>query len=429
MCFFMAKDSPMFFLICYFMLEVVFLYLGTGVACYNAASSLLLHPLTWDWTSLWIILYCCSIFVSNGCYGIKLLWRELSLKFAHSSRQQKVYLIIASLFFSLLSFICQFAPFHLLIADFNLQKKRHNEKKAFSQLCKNPPNTCEKIRQLVETFKKRRQLDGHWKKLQKKRADYYLLDQIMENLPQLILLILITNTQETENTVGMFSLLLALSLWTWQRFLGYTCTVEGPLMFSGPSHLVAFFLCGFVSNMIMFFQFLNSIYGLTGLRALEITSGLTYSSELEDKNGQFINMSHVVIFMDMPLVCYLLAVALHFGVVVSINSDLGWAEKAKEALAGNHSFDPFRSCPLVCIPHVLSYSLNFCSLWVLVPYVLWSPVHSGPVACIPRRFCFPFVCLSLILCVPMIFLFPYITSSLCIVFPLFPLSPCYQIGV
>jgi hypothetical protein len=96
---------------------------------------------------------------------------------------------------------------------------------------------------------------------------------------------------------------------------------------------------------------------------------------------------------------------------------------------GNHSFDPFGSCPLVCIPHVLSYSLNFCSLWFLFPYVLWSPVHSGPVACIPRRFFFPFVCLSLILCVPMLFLFPYITSSLCIVFLLFPLSPCYQIGV
>ncbi len=96
---------------------------------------------------------------------------------------------------------------------------------------------------------------------------------------------------------------------------------------------------------------------------------------------------------------------------------------------GNHSFDPFGSCPLVCIPHVLRYSLNFCSLWFLFPYVLWSPVHSGPVACIPRRFFFPFVCLSLILCVPMLFLFPYINSSLCIVFPLFPLSPCYQIGV
>ena len=96
---------------------------------------------------------------------------------------------------------------------------------------------------------------------------------------------------------------------------------------------------------------------------------------------------------------------------------------------GNHSFDPFGSCPLVCIPHVLSYSLNFCSLWFLFPYVFWSPVHSGPLACIPRRFCCPFVCLSLILCVPMLFQFPYITSSLCIVFLLFPLSPCYQIGV
>ncbi len=82
---------------------------------------------------------------------------------------------------------------------------------------------------------------------------------------------------------------------------------------------------------------------------------------------------------------------------------------------GNHSFDPFGSCPLVCIPHVLSYSLNFCSLWFLFPYVLWSPVHSGPLACIPRRFFFPYVCLSLILCVPMLFLFPYITASLCIV--------------
>jgi hypothetical protein len=80
---------------------------------------------------------------------------------------------------------------------------------------------------------------------------------------------------------------------------------------------------------------------------------------------------------------------------------------------GNHSFDPFGSCPLVCIPHLLSYSLHFCSLWFLFPYVLWSPVHSGPVACIPQRFCFPFVCLSLIVCVPMLFLFPYIISSLC----------------
>ncbi len=96
---------------------------------------------------------------------------------------------------------------------------------------------------------------------------------------------------------------------------------------------------------------------------------------------------------------------------------------------GNHSFDPFGSCPFVCIPHVVSYSLNFCSLWFLFPYVLWSPVHSGPLACIPRMFCGPFVCLSLILCVPMIFLFPYITSSLCIVFPLFSLSPCYHIRV
>ncbi len=71
----MPLDSRMFIYICYFTLGVVFLYLGIGVAFYNASSFLYLHPLTLDWTSCMIVLYCCSIFFSNGCYGISLVWR------------------------------------------------------------------------------------------------------------------------------------------------------------------------------------------------------------------------------------------------------------------------------------------------------------------------------------------------------------------
>jgi hypothetical protein len=382
------------------MLEVVLLYLGTGVACYNAASFLFLHPLTWDWMSLWIILYCCSIFFSNGCYGIRLVWRELSLKFAHSTRQQKVCLIIPSFFFVLLSCICQFAPFHLLIEDFNLQKKRHNLNKEFSHLSINPPHTYEKIRQLVETFKKRRQLDVHWKALQNLRADYYLWDQIMENFPQLILLILITNTQDTGNTVGIFSILLALSLWTWQRYLGYTCTVEGPLMLSGPSDLVAFFFFGFASNMIIFLQFLKSIYRLTSMGALEIISGLTYSSELEDKNGKFLNMSHVAFFMDnMPLLSFLLAAVLHFGGVAWINSDLCLAEKGKEAFATilfplPHrdwmipQGEPQRKTKMECLQDFLQFKrkLNALTLLLICKFIL---VFSPKVICDIKLFIHP----------------------------------------
>ncbi len=90
---------------------------------------------------------------------------------------------------------------------------------------------------------------------------------------------------------------------------------------------------------------------------------------------------------------------------------------------GNHSFDPFGSCPLVCIPHILSCSLNFCSLWFLFPYVLWSPVHSGPVACIPRRFFFSFVCLFLCYFFSPISLPPFVLFS-----PCFPSHRAIKLG-
>jgi hypothetical protein len=314
------------------MLEVVFLYLGTGVACFNAASFLRLHPLTWDWVSLWIILYCCSIFFSNGIYGIKLVLRKLSLKFAHSSRQQKVYLIIGSVLLCLLSCIFQLAPLYLILEDFNFQKERRCEKVTFSHLCQDPGLTCEKRRKLVETYKKRRQLDVHWKAFQKLRADYYLWDQIMENFPQLILFMNITNANDFKNIIGPASLMLTLYLWAWQRFLGYTCTVEDPHGLIGQSDLPLFFAVGCFLHAYLLLG--TAIFGFD-FAWTEITSALTFSSELQNKHGKIIPLSHNFVYymssfsqLDLPLTA-----VLHFGGVAWINSDLGWTEKAKEALA------------------------------------------------------------------------------------------------
>ena len=62
-------------------------------------------------------------------------------------------------------------------------------------------------------------------------------------------------------------------------------------------------------------------------------------------------------------------------------------------LDGNHSFDPFGSCPFVCIPHVVSYCLNF------VPFGFCFPMFCGPLFIVvlwhvyPGGFAFPlYVC-------------------------------------
>jgi hypothetical protein len=151
-----------------------------------------------------------------------------------------VRLVIESFFFILLSCIFQFAPLYLIFEEFNLQKQRRSEKKAFGQLCQEPQLTCEKRLQLVELFKKRRQLDVRWKALQKLRADYYLWDQIMENMPQLILLTIITNGKDSKNIIGRVSLMLTFLTWGWQRFQGYICTVEGSLRSSSRIRLCCF---------------------------------------------------------------------------------------------------------------------------------------------------------------------------------------------
>jgi hypothetical protein len=320
------KDSRMSIYVCYFTLGVVFLYLGIGVAFYNASSFLYLHPLTLDWTSCMIVLYCCSIFFSNGCYGISLVWRELSLKFGHRSTQQKVRLVIASFFFILLSCIFQFAPLYLIFEDFNLQEQRRSEKKAFGKLCQEPQFTCEKRLQLVELFKKRRQLDVRWKALQKLRADYYLWDQIMENMPQLILLIIITNGRDFErNKMGGASLILTIFTWGWQRFLGYICTVEGSLSSKFISRLLLLFCFG----PPFLFYYLALVQGLlapSGYSAYSYINGL-------EKNSLTHN---AVFFMDKFYIhqtCLLLAFLLHFGGIVWINSDLSWDQIFKEVFA------------------------------------------------------------------------------------------------
>jgi hypothetical protein len=199
------------------------------------------------------------------------------------------------------------APLHMLYQDFYLKKQRRKKNVVFSQLCNVSVMNNTARKKLLNAYKECKALETQWKKHQKMRASYLYWDLMLENLPQLILLTILAGSKEMKDVADPPIFLVITLSWTWQRFSGHLCTIEGPVSLKGKALLFGRICMEIWFRFTALLHLLSPFCDFTSFGLAHMFSRLNYSPGLKEKYGDVFHFPRKAIeFSDMFYYSYVL---------------------------------------------------------------------------------------------------------------------------
>jgi len=231
------------------------------------------------------------------------------------------------------------APLHMLYQDFYLKKQRRKKNVIFSQLCNVSVMDKTARKKLLNAYKECKALETQWKEHQKMRACYLYWDLMLENLPQLLLLTILAGSKEMKGVVDPPIFLVITLSWSWQRFSGHLCTIEGPVSFEGKALLFWRIWTEILFRFTALLYLFSTFHDFTPFGLALMLSRLNYSPGLKEKYGDVLYFprkaielsdmfyySYVSISLAMLLINFIVDLAL-FG------SKANWRDAFSDAFA------------------------------------------------------------------------------------------------